>query len=82
MVRITIFFLLIALVIFLIRSYFLSTSDKRKEEASDFMELVQDPNCKIYLPRSEAFEYTISGVTHCFCSENCAKEFQNKTTDF
>ena len=79
MVRITILVLLIALVFFLIRSYFLP--DGPEEEDLDPMELVQDPNCEIYLPRSDSVERIISDTKYYFCSEKCAEEFQNKTAD-
>ncbi len=79
MVRIAIFALLIALVILLVRSYFLPTG--QKEEDTDSMELVQDPNCEIYLPRSEAVEHDIGDTTYYFCSEKCAEEYRKKTAD-
>ena len=38
-------------------------------------EMVQDPQCKIYLPRREAIEKSINGKSYHFCSEACAAKF-------
>ena len=77
MVRIAIFALLVVVVYFLIRSY-LRPSEPRKMGVST--EMVQDPNCEIYLPRIEAIEREIAGITHCFCSEKCADVYQKKSS--
>jgi YHS domain-containing protein len=38
-------------------------------------EMVQDPECKIYIPRREAIEKARDGKTYHFCSEACATKF-------
>ena len=43
------------------------------------MEMVKDPNCKTYIPKSEAVVRILSGETHYFCGEKCAREFEEKT---
>ena len=39
-------------------------------------EMVQDPQCKTYVPKREAVKRTIAGETHFFCSVACADKFQ------
>ena len=80
MVRIVIFVLLVGLIYLLVRSYFLPGQEEGGGQGS--MEMVQDPNCQIYLPRTEAFERTKSGEKLYFCSEKCADEYKESSEDF
>jgi YHS domain-containing protein len=41
--------------------------------ASD--ELVQDPVCKIFVPRRNALKLHKNGTDYFFCSEGCRKKF-------
>ncbi len=38
-------------------------------------EMVQDPQCKVYVPISRAVKKTFGGNTLHFCSEDCARQF-------
>jgi YHS domain-containing protein len=38
-------------------------------------ELVQDPQCGVYLPIGQALFRTVKGREHPFCSERCAGAF-------
>lgn len=76
MVRLAVFVILIVFIVLLARSYFPAASREGKSRLS--MEMAQDPNCKIYIPKSEAVQNAVSGETHYFCSEKCAREFQQK----
>ena len=38
-------------------------------------EMVQDPNCKVYVPVSRSVERRVGGQVYHFCSEECAKDF-------
>ncbi|MFC1493710.1 YHS domain-containing protein [Thermodesulfobacteriota bacterium] len=42
-------------------------------------EMVQDPFCKTYIPRHEAFRIVMDGKEYFFCSEECAEKFKQKT---
>jgi len=44
-------------------------SDRQQDE------LVKDPVCQTYLPRSRALERTIHGTTRYFCSETCLRRY-------
>ena len=45
----------------------------KPEVASD--ELVQDPVCKIFVPRRNALKLHKNGEDYYFCSEGCRKKF-------
>jgi YHS domain-containing protein len=47
----------------------------RSENGGVIDEMVQDPQCKMYIPRREAIEKIIDGKTYHFCSEDCATKF-------
>ena len=76
MIRLTIFGILIIFIFLLVRSYFSSASGEEGKRMS--MEMVQDPNCETYIPKSEAVVRTLIGKTHYFCGEKCAREFEEK----
>jgi len=38
--------------------------------------MVEDPQCKTFLPESEAIRATINGQQHFFCSRKCLKEYK------
>ncbi len=39
-------------------------------------ELVRDPACLTYVPRSAAVAATVAGESHFFCSEACAESYR------
>jgi YHS domain-containing protein len=41
-------------------------------------ELVPDPQCGVYIPRSQAVMRTIDGKAHHFCSRECARAFAGR----
>ena len=47
----------------------------RSENGGVIDEMVQDPQCKMYIPRREAVEKAIDGRTYHFCSDACAAKF-------
>jgi YHS domain-containing protein len=38
--------------------------------------MVQDPQCKVYVPVSRAVKKSLGGNPLYFCSEDCASKFQ------
>jgi YHS domain-containing protein len=38
-------------------------------------ELVQDPNCQTYIPKTSAVKKRISGNVLYFCSQKCMKRY-------
>jgi YHS domain-containing protein len=45
----------------------------------DGEEMVRDPQCGTYLPRSDAVTAVIQGRTHHFCSAACREAFTAKS---
>lgn len=41
-------------------------------------DMVQDPVCKMYVPRGSAVPADIGGQTYLFCSRDCADTFQKQ----
>jgi len=41
-------------------------------------EMVQDPECKVYVPLARAVSRKVGGETLYFCSEDCAKKHVKK----
>ena len=39
-------------------------------------EMVQDPVCKVYVPKNSALSIRDSGTTYYFCSKECMKKFK------
>ncbi|HLB25885.1 MAG TPA: transcriptional regulator [Nitrospirota bacterium] len=47
----------------------------RKARSVEGDEMVQDPECKVYIPVSRAVEKNVGGKTVHFCSEECASKY-------
>ncbi len=41
-------------------------------------DMVQDPVCKMYVPRGSAVPADVGGQTYFFCSRDCAETFQKQ----
>ncbi|MBP6263013.1 MAG: YHS domain-containing protein [Nitrospira sp.] len=42
--------------------------------------MIQDPVCRVFIPRENAIRREIGGQTYFFCSQNCATTFERKLT--
>lgn len=73
--------LLIGVVIWLLYRLvynWLKKPDKTTAESQESLqEMVQDPVCKVYLPRQQAIEYKKDGQIHYFCSEQCKDKYKH-----
>ncbi len=49
--------------------------DESKTEGEIRDEMVKDPVCQTYIPKSIAIRKTVHGNTQYFCSEECAIKF-------
>ena len=45
---------------------------------SDPDQMVQDPNCRTFVPRRAAVVERIGGQSYCFCSRACATAFEKQ----
>ena len=70
-----IIFLLIAAIL-LYRWYQKAPEEKGGEPSST--DMVQDPNCEIYIPETEAVKASIDGRDYYFCSGKCVDEYRKK----
>ena len=59
--------------------FFPKQGQKRKEKLGG--EMVQDPVCETYVPKTEAIEQKVKGESVYFCSSVCAETFKKKTAD-
>jgi uncharacterized protein len=50
-------------------------ASERQPPTAVTAELVRDPVCHLYLPRSEALRRKIRGQEHFFCSPGCLDKF-------
>ena len=50
------------------------------EDSSDAAEMVQDPNCGVYVPKVQAVSRSVRGKDHFFCGERCANEYSAKNS--
>ena len=48
------------------------------DKGQDGNQMVQDPVCRVFVPRSEAVREEVGGQTYFFCSRGCAKAFQKQ----
>ena len=53
----------------------------RKENQTYGNQMVQDPVCRVFIPRADAVSEEIGGQTYFFCSRNCAKAFQKQLSN-
>ena len=47
-------------------------------EVSDPKQMVQDPMCRVFVPRGTAVSARIGGQTYYFCSSDCAARFERQ----
>jgi YHS domain-containing protein len=52
--------------------------DERQRDRIQGEEMVQDPECRTYVPRSRAVTRQINGKLCAFCSEACAELYEKK----
>ena len=80
MVRLLIFVFLIYILYSLVKKVFGSGSriSRSKPPSGVISEMVQDPYCKIYIPKNEAYREVLGGNEIFFCSKECAEKYKNK----
>jgi YHS domain-containing protein len=84
MIRLLIFLLLVYLFAVLFRKLFLKPGGARtgiftgrrfRADTRPVDEMVQDPVCKLYIPKREAVCASVAGTTYFFCSQECLDRF-------
>lgn len=70
---------LLVILYFLVRSAIRELSGRKGQgQLADKNQMVQDPVCRIYVPRGAAVAESIGGQTYYFCSRDCAQTFQKQ----
>jgi len=54
----------------------LRRSSPHADHPTEDTELVQDPHCQVYIPKTDALRRSVRGTTYYFCSRECADEFE------
>lgn len=71
--------LLIGLIVWLLYrllvNWFKKPGAQAEKGRDALQEMVQDPACKVYLPRGQAIELKKDGREYYFCSEECKEKF-------
>ncbi len=83
MYRLALISALLALLYYLvrraIRNYGQETGVAKSGEGQESgKQMVQDPVCRVFVPRENAVSETIGGQTYFFCSRSCAAAFQKQ----
>ncbi len=77
MLRLIIIILFIYVLYRLFKGFFSQKKEvPRKKPAGVIDEMVQDPFCKTYIPRREAYKRVLGGKEILFCSKECADKFE------
>jgi YHS domain-containing protein len=53
-------------------------SEKDKAAIHKADDLVEDPHCHTYIPKSSAYVVSINGKSVYFCSERCLREYMRE----
>lgn len=82
MYRIIFVFILLIILYFLLRSALREFKGRGAADQlpTDKNQMVQDPVCRVFVPRGTAVTEVIGGQTYCFCGRTCADKFQKQMT--
>jgi uncharacterized protein len=75
-VLLLVYYALKAVVRSAVRGYY--ADDRRQSTVLPGEEMVQDPECRTYVVKSRAVTRRINGKLCLFCSETCAKQYEDK----
>lgn len=78
MLRYLIILVLLVVLYFLIRSAIRELKSQSARQVPSRDQMVQDPVCRVYVPRGAAVEASIGGQTYFFCSRDCASTFERQ----
>ena len=86
MYRVIVISLLLVLIYYFIRKAVLTHKETggwlSPEKGGDRgNQMVQDPVCRVFVPRANAVQEDIGGQTYFFCSAGCAKAFQKQLSN-
>jgi len=73
--RLIIFLIILAAIYWVIKRAFFPGKGRvgKTDEAGE--DLVQDPFCQCYIPKSQSYAISLQGKKLFFCSEDCCKKY-------
>lgn len=71
---------LLVILYFLARRAIRELSGWKGQALATKNQMVQDPVCRMYVPRGSAVAESIGGQTYYFCSRDCAQAFQKQVS--
>jgi YHS domain-containing protein len=78
MIRYVIILALLMVLYLLIRSAIKELRSRSHPAVPAKDQMIQDPVCRVYVPRGSAVEATIGGQPYFFCSHDCATQFASR----
>jgi uncharacterized protein len=79
MIRLITYIIFLYIIYRLLKRLFLSVpKEYNKDSSSMISEMVQDPFCKTYIPKNEAYRTIVGGEEILFCSKECAEKYKEK----
>ncbi len=89
-IRIIFFIILVYIFLKVLRKLFLKPGQSKTRINSSTLfgynntkpidEMVQDPICKVYVPKKDSLTAVRSGATYYFCSRQCLEKFKSEKT--
>ncbi len=76
MSRLIFYLLLLTLVYWLIKRALSHGKGRSGKPGEKSEELVKDPFCQCYIPKSQSYVVSLEGKKYFFCSEDCYKKYQ------
>lgn len=77
--------LILSFVFYLVATLFIGfarrSNPRRKRPEESGGEMVKDPICDTYVPKSRAIQRRLNGQSVYFCSQDCANAYDQKTAD-
>jgi YHS domain-containing protein len=61
------------------RAFFPPQKNRAVGPQEDSEEMIQDPVCGCYIPKSQAFTLSYRGKKLYFCSQDCSHKYQSNT---
>ena len=76
MSRLILYLIILAALYWVVKRIFSPATKRRAakpEEASE--EMVQDPHCRCYIPKSQSYAISLNGKKIFFCSQDCCHKY-------
>jgi YHS domain-containing protein len=75
MSRLILFLIMLAVVYWVIKRTFFPGKGRTGKLDETGEELVQDPFCQCYIPKSQSYAVSLQGKKFFFCNEDCYKKY-------